>query len=376
MNIKCIGLIGLITFQGGLAAEVANAQRKQRPDRRTPPTTQQQTATPDVDRSDPPQPYLLRPGHYVYPAPYRPDYWSPHIRPFPDYNPDSYRGFGSRRSYRGFNRRGSRFGGGTPYAPRRGYGYGYGYGQPYIYDTEGAYRQGRYDSDHEYLWYIASERAGRLLNQYAVQFDEGLLNFRDGRYQRAAINMLGAAEKNHPNAASRLHAGHALFALGRYAEAVRLIARAFELRPSLPYRPYDIRDEYGTKSDFDGHLSALKSFVEQRPDDAAGRTLLGYISFYTDDFTAAYTHLQRAAELAPSDLFIPKLLNIARLTRSPAATRRGRNLETPDAPRVPRDRDWERRSQPSSLAPAPRPSGPPALWDDVPPIRRVSTHHT
>src|ERR1700752_3381701 len=33
-------------------------------------------------------PYQMNPGHYVVPGPDAPDYWSPHLRPFPDYSYD------------------------------------------------------------------------------------------------------------------------------------------------------------------------------------------------------------------------------------------------------------------------------------------------
>jgi tetratricopeptide (TPR) repeat protein len=176
-----------------------------------------------------------------------------------------------------------------------------------------AYEQGRYDADHEYLWYIAAQRAGRLLNQHKEIFDEGLIMFRDGRYDWSAIRLLGAAEKNHSSAASRLHAGHAVFALGRYDDATRLISRAFELAPSLAHKPYDIREEYGKKDDFDRHLAALRSYVRGHPDEAGAVTLLGYVTFYSEGPGAAYPHLRQAARLDPKSYFIPKLLTSARL---------------------------------------------------------------
>lgn len=279
-------------------------------DRRS--TTQQQRRDGhDEFAAEPAEPYLLRPGHYVFPAPYSPDYWSPHIRPFPDYSHSRY-GFDGRGSNRGVRQKGfSRYERGFY---NRGYYDGYPGGHGYGYDAEAAYNQGRYDADHEYLWFIAATRAGRLLNQYAEKFDLGVIQFREGNYDRALVNLLGAAEKNQANAASRLHAGHALFALGRYSEAASLIARAFELSPGLPYKTYDIRDEYGKKADFEAHLARLKLFVARHPNEIGGVTMLGYVTFYTEGPGKSYKYLKRAYSLSPTDMFIPKLLNIARLT--------------------------------------------------------------
>lgn len=342
-----------------------------------PATQPGQAESKNAEQQLPPEPYLLRPGIYVYPSPYRPDYWSPRIRRFPDYNPRSRGGF-DRRSRSGLQSR-RRFQDGRwipEYGGQYGYGYGggfdsgYGYGQGY--GPEAAYLQGHYDADHDYLWYIAAARAGRLLNQYKEQFDQGLLNFRDGRYERAVINLLGAAEKNHANGASRLHAGHALFGLGRYQEAVRLISRAFELSPSLPFKSYDLRDEYGIKSDFDRHLAALVAHVENEPLDVDGLTMLGYVSFFTDNFQTAYDNLSRAAELAPSDMFIPKLLGLARLTRGPLGgepRRTGRATRQSDTPR---SRAWKQtpRSESEEAAPVvPVQSGRRSIF------QRVAFHH-
>lgn len=257
-------------------------------------------------------PFLLRPGHYVYPAPYSPDYWSPHLRPFPDYShlsrPRNTHRIPSHR-INGTSLGFGRFDGGA--YPTGGYGYGF---SGHAHELEDAYNQGRYDADHEYLWYIASERAGRLLNQYQAFFDEGLLQFRAGNYDRAVVSLIGAARSNQSNAASRLHAGHALFALGKNADAVRQLARAFELSPSLAFKNYDIRDEYGDPREFEAHLLRLKKRVASAPNDASAVTLLGYVSFYSTGPASAYPYLRRAAELDPKSYFIPRLLELSRQT--------------------------------------------------------------
>ncbi|MBN2563439.1 MAG: hypothetical protein JXQ75_21165 [Phycisphaerae bacterium] len=276
--------------------------------------------------------YRLASGRYVRPHPYRPDLYSPRMRTYPDYGtqrrPYSSRHGHIRSPYR-HNRLPRR-----AYGPgyRHGYVYDYGY-SPYWGDAWDAYEQGRYDADHEYVWYIAAARAGRLLNQHREMFDEAIIMFRDGRYDWAAIKLLGAAEKNQADAASRLHAGHALFALGRYGEATKLIARAFELSPSLPHKQYDIRDEYGDKADFDRHLRALKAHAAKHPDDAGAMTLLGYVTYYTEGPGDAHPYLEQAARLDPNSYFIPKLLTLARMAsgmeKEPVAPSETRSPQKP-----------------------------------------------
>lgn len=287
------------------------------------PTRDQANATtaaeqPERPSTPPPpiEPYLLRPGHYVLPGPYDPTYWSPHLRPFPDYSTHRQlpRRTAAAERYRYFRTpRGAYYPGYRDDCPPPNSYYGRSpYSGIYWTDVRDAYEQGRYDADHEYVWYIASQRAGGLLNQHRELFEQALIQFRKGRYDWAAIKLLGAAEKNHANAGSRLHAGHALFALGRYDDATKLVVRAFELSPSLITRQYDVREEYGDSADFDRQLARLRSYVAARPNEAAPLTLLGYITFYTEGPGAAYPYLQRAAQLDRDSYFIPKLLPLAR----------------------------------------------------------------
>lgn len=256
--------------------------------------------------------YLLAPGHYVQNPSDRADYWSPHVRPSPDFSHAS-----QPRNITPLprNRLGGTWRGAQPSTVQTTGGWcgtGYGCNHAPFYNEAAAYDQGRYDADNEYLWFIASQRAGRLINQSADLFDEGILLFRDGQYDRAAVKWLGAGDVNQGSAATRLHAGHAMFALGRYADGVIHLSRAFELSPSLAYKSYDVRDEYGDHAEFHSHLMRLKDHVARYPNDPAGLTMLGYVLFFTEGPGGSLRYLQRAAQLDPRSFFIPKLLNLAR----------------------------------------------------------------
>lgn len=289
----------------GLGAAMNNALRRATPQGPVLPLE-------EIDPTGAP-PYRTPDGRYVTPDLNSPDGWSPAQRLYPDYSQfrsnDAFR----ERSYGQRDEMRPQYQGYSAY-PYGGYGYAGGE------ELGDAYNQGRYDARHDYLWHLAQQRAGRLLNQYAQMFDEGLEAFYEGRYDRAAINLIGAADKNQASAGARLHAGHALFALGRYDDAMIHIARAFELSPGLAHKTYDIREEYGDLGHFEAHFANLQRFAATHPNSEAAQCLLGYVTFYTGNPGGAYPALARAARLNPRSYFIPKLLDLARVTQSAGLT--------------------------------------------------------
>lgn len=297
-------------------------------------------------------------GHYVLPPDkYRPDWWSPRIRRIPDYSRYSpgrtSRSFKLSQRCRAFGGRscGPSFGC-APYVYGDPYGYGYGYSG---FDSFGdAYEQGRLDADSEYMDYIAAQRAGQALDASRAEWDDAMVHFQAGRFDRAAVGWLNAAALNHGDAKSRVYAGHALFAVGRYDDAVKLIARAFELAPQLAGRGYDIRADYTRPAEFDAHLRRLQNYVESRPEDASAMTLLGYVLYYSEGPAAAFPALSRAAKMLPRDYFIPKLLNNARMLGEPSDSLLPQQAGTPaDAPSKP---DRARPAQQNQAPAAPPPS--------------------
>lgn len=292
--------------QSGPGAAMNDALR-----RANPQTPQLLPLSEEIDPTGGP-PYRTPDGRYVTPDPNSPDGWNPAQRLYPDYSQ-----FRSRDSFRD-----RALGQRDEMRPQYQGNYAYPYGGYAGGEALGdAYEQGRYDARHDYLWHLAQQRAGRLLNQYAQLFDDGLAAFYQGRYDRAAINLIGAAEKNQASAGARLHAGHALFALGRYDDALVHIARAFELCPGLAHKTYDIREEYGDLDHFEAHFVNLQRYATSHPSSEAAHSLLGYVTFYTGNPGGAYGSLATASRLNPRSYFIPKLLDLARMTQSAAATR-------------------------------------------------------
>lgn len=187
----------------------------------------------------------------------------------------------------------------TPFFGGRGNNYGgigpYG-GQDYY---PGVYPY--YDAQRQYRWYIDYRRERQLVKRADNLRGDGLTEFQSGQYEAAAVRLLGASEHDHGDAASRVHAGHALFAVGRYADAAKLLRRAFDLQPTLAYLKFDPRADYGRPADFDLHLATLRNFVRQNSNDASANLLLGYLLFYTQGSSAAKPSLDAALRLAPND---------------------------------------------------------------------------
>lgn len=194
-----------------------------------------------------------------------------------------------------------------PYPPRDGYDrYGYAY--------EEAYHRGVEDGRR----FVQFERQAELgLASYLQAMETGLNAFAAADYSGAARSFALAARLNQGDAASRIHAAHALFALGRYHEAVPLLRRAFELQPKIAYFTVDMREDYADRADFDKHLAALTQACEASADDADLKLLLGYCRHFGGDQAGAARTLSEAAELRRGDRLIDLLNEVAGMS-SPA----------------------------------------------------------
>ncbi len=157
-----------------------------------------------------------------------------------------------------------------------------------------------------------------LLRRNADLCAAGIVHFRRGEYERAAVTFLGAAETDHGDAAARLGAGHALFALGRYPDAIRLLRRAFELQPALATMGFDLRAEYGQPNDFALHREALEQAVARASRDAAAAAMQAYVVYYTDGPGGACDALARARRLDPGNELLDKLSAVAESVRRTA----------------------------------------------------------
>lgn len=154
----------------------------------------------------------------------------------------------------------------------------------------------------------SNERGERILTRSRGHLERGLQHFHDGRYDAAADAFRLAAETNQGDPAARLYAAHALFATGRYRDAITYLRRAFELQPKIVYLDFDIRDDYGRRTDFDKQVKALEDALERAPRNGDRLILLGYVRYYSNQRGQAYELLARAKRLDPTDSLAARLL--------------------------------------------------------------------
>jgi tetratricopeptide (TPR) repeat protein len=171
------------------------------------------------------------------------------------------------------------------------------------------FREGYYLGRHTR---ISRERDEHLGEQAASHLDLGLKRFRNGQYRAAADAFKLSAETDQGDPIARVYAAHALFASGRYQEAMTYLKRAFALQPKIAYLHYDMRDDYGSKADFDAHLEALREALDLSPDNMDRLMLLGYVLYYSNERASAFGPLSKARVRNPDDRFVTLLLENCR----------------------------------------------------------------
>ena len=154
-------------------------------------------------------------------------------------------------------------------------------------------------------------REQMTLLSYRDLLDRGLDLFRDGSYGQAARAFLAAADKNHEDAAARIHAAQALMAVGMYDQAMGHVRRAFELQPLLMQLPMNLADDYANQADYAEHLAALAAHVKAHPKDHEAAILLAYQRFFSDKPRSSSEAMKRLKPLARTDPFVAKLLAAA-----------------------------------------------------------------
>ena len=204
----------------------------------------------------------------------------------------NYRYFGGRPSRYGYGRF-DRYG-----------GYGADGGDAFRYGFMRGYDVGYFDQ-------TSNARTRSLLAYARSQLNRGIELFAQGRYEEAADAFQASADSDQGDAITRIYAGHALFALGRYRDAVAHIRRAVELQPRIVHLRFDMRGDYERVVDFDAQLNALKESLELAPTDPDRLFLLGYVLYFSGQRTAAYPVLSRAHALDRGDELVARMMRSA-----------------------------------------------------------------
>ena len=203
-------------------------------------------------------------------------------------------------NYRYFDGRPSRYG----YGMHDHFGDGYA-GDVYRFGFNKGYDVGRFDK-------VATERQEKVLAHARGHLGRGLVLLRDGEYRGAANAFKLAAETDQGDPAARLYAAHALFAIGRYGDAVKYLRRAFELQPKIVFLDFDIRDDYGQRADFDKQLEVLENALKRFPRNLDRLIMLGYVRYYSHQHEKAHEPLAKASKVDPRDRLVVRLLDNCR----------------------------------------------------------------
>lgn len=184
----------------------------------------------------------------------------------------------------------------------------YGLGDPYF--DEG-YQEGWRDGRRHAEW---EQRAELGREAYVEGMSQGLEAFRHGDYSAAVRHFVRSAKLNQGDPASRIHAAHAMVAIGRYKEALPALRRAFQLQSKIAYLAIDIHRDYGRPQDFDNHYAQLQRAAEEAKDDPALWLLLGYYQYFSGREADALASLKKSDKLAPDDFMTGALLDAAKLS--------------------------------------------------------------
>jgi len=146
------------------------------------------------------------------------------------------------------------------------------------------------------------KNAGQLaLGKYAFAIKE---------YGRAERRFTQAIVDGPDYALAQFLDGQALFALGKYQEAVLAIQAGMRLRPNWPSAQFRPRELYGADApDFTEQLQHLEEVLERNPRDPVVPFLFAYELWFDGRQEEARTIFSRAAAVTPDRTFIDAFLS-------------------------------------------------------------------
>jgi len=240
-----------------------------------------------------------------------------------------YSSFNDRRTQErtfGIGRQTERYKQNAAEAERRLYAYqlrqGLAVPHPYAYSESreafprvyGAPWDSFYTYGRELEHYRQREFAAREELTYLTQHDyllRGLGEFRAGAYGAAARSFMAAADLDHGDSASRMHAGQALVATGLYEQAITYFRRGFELQIRLLNTPLDFQADYGRKADYFEHVNRVESFCRAHPEDGRAWLLLALERFFGPEPASAAEAMRKVQKLLGKDDLANRLLQAA-----------------------------------------------------------------
>jgi tetratricopeptide (TPR) repeat protein len=137
-------------------------------------------------------------------------------------------------------------------------------------------------------------------NEAGRQIALGRAAFAAGEYGRAAHHFRLAAVTDPMTPIGHFLLAQALFALGKYEEAVATIHAGLRLQPDWPQRRFRPLELYGDNvADYPEHLARLEEAATRQPDDPVLLFLYAYQLWFDGRQDEALPVFQRAARVLP-----------------------------------------------------------------------------
>jgi len=184
-----------------------------------------------------------------------------------------------------------------------GYQWGYygGFNNPYYASS---YSMPYNYSRPVYLTYYDDNRSAPPAA--ADDVNDARVAFRNGEYEKA-IDLLDHAIKANPSdtAAHELRA-LSLFALGRYEESAATLNALLAVAPGWNWET--MSGLYPSVNTYTKQLRDLEAFTKEKPDNPAGRFVLGYHYLVAGHTDAAKKQFEKVVDLQPKDRVAQQLL--------------------------------------------------------------------
>jgi hypothetical protein len=128
-------------------------------------------------------------------------------------------------------------------------------------------------------------------------------------YARAVTRFRQASKLFAQDPMAHFLLAQALFAIGKYDEAVEAIHAGMRLQPDWPKARFRPAELYGPNAaDFPGHLKRLQAAVERHPDDSVLLFLYAYELWFDGRQEESLPLFRRAAAVAPDKTYIERFL--------------------------------------------------------------------
>jgi hypothetical protein len=125
--------------------------------------------------------------------------------------------------------------------------------------------------------------------------------FRQGRYEEAAESYVRALAYVPDDGALHFVLADALFAQGDYHYAAYMIGKGLGLDPGLAQAEADKREFYDDPKAFDAQLATLRTYLADKPYDAAAHLVLGYNLRFSGQDAEAMASFRRVTEIDPGN---------------------------------------------------------------------------